>query len=200
MKARTLAITALSAGGALFLALIGVMIWVYADEPRTGRFDASFSLIDDRGNAVDQSIFRGRPALVYFGYTNCPEVCPTTMYEVVDWMNALGDQGKSLNALFFSIDPERDTQEVMHNYVTAFSSRIRGITGSPDEMKKVADGWFIHAAKEASEDGDYHMSHTVSLLLIGADGRLKGLIPYGADREDAIAKIRHLLLSEPKGA
>jgi protein SCO1/2 len=200
MTPRNLAITVLSTSAVFVALLIALMVSVYADEPRTGPFDVSFSLTDDRGRHVDQSIFRGQPSLVYFGYTHCPEACPTTLYEMTDWMNTLGDQGKALTGYFFSIDPERDTQSVMHDYVTAFGSRIRGITGDPDEMKKVSDGWFIHASKIPSEDGDYHMSHTVSLLLIGADGRLKGLIPYGMDRDEALLKIRDLLLSNTGGA
>ncbi len=194
MRQKSLAITGLAASAVFVSALVALMVSLYLSEPRTGPFDRQFSLVDDRGNAVDQSIFRGHPALVYFGYTHCPEACPTTLYEVADWLGTLGDQGRALKAYFFSIDPERDTQEVMHDYVTAFSSRIMGITGTPEEMRKVSDGWFIHAAKLPSEDGNYHMSHTVSLLLIGADGRLKGLIPYGTDRDEALAKIRDVLL------
>jgi len=194
MRQKSLAITGFAASAVFVGALVALMVSLYLSEPRTGPFDRQFSLVDDRGNAVDQSIFRGHPALVYFGYTHCPEACPTTLYEVADWLGTLGDQGRALRAYFFSIDPERDTQEVMHDYVTAFSSRIMGITGTPEEMRKVSDGWFIHAAKLPSEDGNYHMSHTVSLLLIGADGRLKGLIPYGTDRDKALAKIRDVLL------
>ena len=194
MRQKSLAITGLAASAVFVGALVALMVSLYLSEPRTGPFDRQFSLVDDRGNAVDQSIFRGHPALVYFGYTHCSEACPTTLYEVADWLGTLGDQGRALKAYFFSIDPERDTQEVMHDYVTAFSSRIMGITGTPEEMRKVSDGWFIHAAKLPSEDGNYHMSHTVSLLMIGADGRLKGLIPYGTDRDEALAKIRDVLL------
>ncbi|MFC5760305.1 SCO family protein [Rhizobium sp. GCM10022189] len=196
MSARTLAVSGLAASAAFVGALVALVLSLYLSEPRTGPFDARFSLVDDRGNAVDQSIFRGHPALVYFGYTHCPQACPTTLYEVADWLATLGERGRALRAYFFSIDPERDTQAVMHDYVTAFSSRITGITGTPQEMKKVSDGWFIHAEKLPAEDGNYHMSHTVSLLLIGADGRLKGLIPYGADRDEALRKIRDVLLGE----
>lgn len=174
--------------------LIAVIVWVALDSPRTGPFNAAFSLVDDEGRPVDQSLFKGGPSLVYFGYTHCPEVCPTTLYEVAGYLKALWPEGAPLKALFFTVDPERDTPEIMHGYVTAFTDRIRGITGSPDEMKKVVEGWFIHAAKLPSEDGDYHMSHTTSLLLIGADGRLKGLIPYGAPQDEALAAIRSALL------
>ncbi len=154
----------------------------------------SIALVDDNGEQVDQSLFKGSPALVYFGYTHCPKVCPTTLFEVAGYLKDLGPEGSGLKTYFFSVDPERDTPEVMHGYVTAFTDRIRGITGRPDEMQKVIEGWMIHAAKLPSEDGDYHMSHTMSLLLIGADGRLKGLLPYGAERDRALEQIRKTLL------
>ncbi len=84
----------------------------------------------------------------------------------------------------------------MRSYVTAFTDRITGITGTEAEMKKVIDGWMIHASKLPSSDGDYHMSHTTSLLLIGADGRLKGMMPYGINEDEALKKIRASLLRQ----
>ena len=143
---------------------------------------------------MDQGLFKGRPSLVYFGYTHCPEVCPTTLFEVAGWLDKLGPQGDKLKAYFFTIDPARDTPDVMHAYVTSITNRITGITGSAQEMKKVTDGWMIHAERTYGDDSDYHMSHTTSLLLIGADGRLKGMIPYGEDDELALKKIRDTLL------
>ncbi len=82
----------------------------------------------------------------------------------------------------------------MHAYVTAISDRITGVTGKPEEMKKVVDGWMIHAAKLPGEGGEYHMSHTTSILLVGADGRLKALLPYEVDQQEALDIIRATLL------
>ena len=174
--------------------LFGVMVWVAADERRPGTFAATFSLVDDRGRPVDQALFKGSPSIVYFGYTHCPEVCPTTLFEMALWLKQLGPEADRIKGYFFTIDPERDTQEVMHAYVTAITDRITGVTGRADEMKKVVDGWMVHASKLPSEDGNYHMSHTTSLLLIGADGRLKGLLPYGMAHDEALEKIRSTLL------
>lgn len=175
--------------------LIAVIIFTLKDERHYSAANTNFSLVNDRGEAVDKSLFRGSPSLIYFGYTNCPEVCPTTLYEVAGYLKALGKDGAPLKTYFFSIDPERDTPSIMHAYVTAFTDRITGITGTPEEMKKVTDGWMIHAAKEAGGGADYHMSHTTSLLMVGADGRLKGLIPYGAPEDEAVRRIRSSLLS-----
>jgi protein SCO1/2 len=191
-----MALLAIGIAGIFFAGLVGIMFWVSADSARarTGPFDAKFSLVDDRGAPVDQTLFKGRPSLVYFGYTHCPEVCPTTLFEVAGWLNKLGPDGEKLKAYFFTIDPARDTPDVMHAYVTSITDRITGITGSAEEMKKVTDGWMIHAARTYGDDSDYHMSHTTSLLLIGADGRLKGMIPYGEDDDLALKKIRNTLL------
>jgi protein SCO1 len=189
-------IAALAIAGVFVSTLIGIMIWVAADSERPGPFNARFQLVDDRGQPVDQSIFKGSPALVYFGYTHCPEVCPTTLFEMADWLKALGPDGTPLKAYFFSIDPERDTPDIMHQYLGAISDRITGITGDPAQMKKVIDGWMIYASKLPSEDGNYHMSHTISLLLIGPDGRLKDMIPYQTEKDQALATIRGALLKK----
>ncbi|MCY1666514.1 SCO family protein [Rhizobium sp. SL86] len=196
MNRNPMALLAIGIAGIFFAGLVGIMFWVSADSARarTGPFDAKFSLVDDRGAPVDQTLFKGRPSLVYFGYTHCPEVCPTTLFEVAGWLNKLGPEGEKLKAYFFTIDPARDTPDVMHAYVTSITDRITGITGSAEEMKKVTDGWMIHAARTYGDDSDYHMSHTTSLLLIGADGRLKGMIPYGEDDDLALKKIRNTLL------
>ncbi|MGE6782367.1 SCO family protein [Ensifer adhaerens] len=194
MTRSPLAIVAVSLACVFLAVLVGVVAWVAVNEPRRVPFDAEFTLVDDRGGPVDQSMFRRAPAILYFGYTRCPEVCPTTLFEVADWLNALGPEGQDLKAYFFSVDPERDTPEIMRGYVTAFTDRITGITGKPEEMKKVVDGWIVYAEKVPSENGDYHMSHTMSLLLVGADGRLKGLIPYGTHRDVALKSIKDLLL------
>ncbi|MCO5733197.1 SCO family protein [Rhizobium sp. SSA_523] len=188
----------LAAGFAsVFLAgLVAIIMWVSADSAnaRTGPFNARFALLNDEGQPVDESLFKGAPSLVYFGYTHCPEVCPTTLFEVSGWLKALGPEGDRLKAYFFTVDPTRDTPSIMHAYVRSITDRITGITGTPEEMKKVTEGWMIHAARSYGDDSDYHMSHTTSLLLIGADGRLKGMIPYGEDQDQALSKIRERLL------
>jgi protein SCO1 len=162
--------------------LLGILAVTFKDAPRSGAFNSAFSLV------------KGNPSLIYFGYTHCPEVCPTTLFEVSQYLQALGPEGADLKTYFFTVDPERDTPEIMNGYVTAFSERITGVTGTPEEMKKVISGWRAYAEKRPSASGGYSMSHTMDLFMIGADGRLKGLIPYGADTDEAVEKIRSSLL------
>ena len=174
--------------------LVGILFFTFKDEPRNTTFNTAFSLINDRGEAVDQSIFKGNPSLVYFGYTHCPEACPTTLYEVAGYLKELGEDGLPIKSYLVTVDPERDTPDIMNGYVTAFSDRITGVTGTPEEIRRVVAGWRAFAEKKPNKSGGYSMSHTMDLFLIGADGRLKGLIPYGSDPDVAISKIRSALL------
>ena len=131
--------------------------------------------------------------MVFFGFTHCPEVCPTTLYEMVGWFEALGDEGRDLQAFFISVDPERDTPEIMKNYAEAMTDRVTGITGDPDEIAEVIAAWHVYAAKIPTDDGDYTMDHTASVFLMDENGAFKGTIAYGENPETAIAKLRRLV-------
>lgn len=184
---------AFGGAGTLVAVLLGLIAWMMLNQPARGAPEQSFSLQDTRGGTVDQSVFHGRPSIVYFGYTNCPEVCPTTLIEMADWLNELGPAGKDVQALFFTVDPERDTLDVLRPYVASISDRIVGVTGSSAEMQKAATAWLVHTRKTGDGE-DYHMRHSTSLLMIGANGRLQGLIPYGTPKDEALDKIRAALL------
>jgi len=177
--------------------LAGVMTWVLRSAPENMpvEFGTAFTLTDDNGQPITEKALSGHPSLIYFGFTRCPEVCPTTLYEMSGWFNALGNDAKDLNAFFFSVDPERDTPELMHNYSAAFTDRIVGITGDPAEMQKVMKSWRIFARKVPTEGGDYTMDHTASVLMLDSRGNFKGTISYGEAADSAIAKIRELLKS-----
>jgi protein SCO1/2 len=183
---------------ALFLIIIGVLGWQFAvqgtDRSLTSgmRLGADFTLVDHDGEPITQAAFEGRPTLLYFGFTRCPEVCPTTLYEMAGWLDALGDEGRDLQAFFVTVDPERDTPEIMKGYSEAFTDRVIGITGDPDEIARLVAGWHVYAAKIPTEDGDYTMDHTASVFLVDKHGVFKGTISYGEDAETAIAKLRLL--------
>ncbi len=182
-------------GGALSIfvfLLLGILVWTSLAKD-VGSPDTPFTLQGTHGQIVDQTSFRGQASLVYFGYTHCPELCPTTLADMTNWLETLGDDGADLQALFFTIDPERDSLEAMQSYVANFSDRIVGVTGNTTEMRKFADAWLITADVNSSGDS-YSVSHTASVLLIGPDGKVAGMIPYGTDPGDAVAKIRQVLL------
>ncbi len=189
---------ALGATAALCLVTIGVLGWQFAvqgtDRSLTSgmRLGADFTLVDHDGEPITQAAFEGRPTLLYFGFTRCPEVCPTTLYEMAGWLDALGEEGRDLQAFFVTVDPERDTPEIMKGYSEAFTDRVIGITGDPDEIARLVAGWHVYAAKIPTEDGDYTMDHTASVFLVDKHGVFKGTISYGEDAGTAIAKLRRL--------
>ena len=183
---------------ALFLLSVGFMGWQYAvrgtDKSLTSgmRLGTDFALVDHNGAPITQAAFEGRPTLVFFGFTHCPEVCPTTLYEMAGWFDALGEEGRDLQAFFISVDPERDTPEIMKGYAAAFTDRVTGITGDSDEIAKVIAAWHVYAARIPTDDGDYTMDHTASVFLLDRHGAFKGTIAYGESPETAIAKLKRL--------
>ncbi|KAA1179857.1 SCO family protein [Rhizobium tropici] len=164
--------------------------------PAAGSLGAVFTLTDDRGQPITEKALSGHPSLVYFGYTHCPDVCPTTLYDMAGWLKTLEPEADRLRAYFFSVDPERDTPEIMHSYSGNFTDRITGITGDPSEMQKAIKGWRIYAKKVPTPDGGYTMDHTASVLLVDAGGNLRGTIAYQENTDVALRKIRNLLQQE----
>ncbi|MET3927236.1 SCO family protein [Devosia sp. 2618] len=154
---------------------------------------ATFNLVDQNGNPVDQTMFVGHPSALFFGFTHCPEVCPTTLAEMSAWFETLGDEGKNLHAYFVTIDPERDTPAILSDYVSWVSNRITGVTGTPDQIAAIAKGWGVYYAKVPLEDGDYTMDHTASVFLLDSKGQFQGTIAYREDNATAIGKLRNLL-------
>jgi protein SCO1/2 len=152
-----------------------------------------FALVDQRGNPADNSVFVGKPSLLFFGYTHCPDVCPTTMGEMQGWFSALGKEAKTLQGVFVTVDPERDTPEILGDYVSFVSDRIVGLTGSPAEIDKVVRDWGAVAEKVPQPDGSYLMNHTASVFLVNSNGEFAGTIAYGEDTSAALEKIKRLV-------
>lgn len=160
----------------------------YGGEP----FGAPFALTDQNGEPITEAAFRGHPSVVFFGFTHCPEVCPTTLFELSGWLKTIGDDGKNLRAYFVSVDPERDTPDVMKTYVSNFSDRILGISGDPEKVHAMAKAFGIFSKKVETSDGDYTMDHTASVLLLNSSGDFAGTIAYGENEKNAIAKLKRL--------
>lgn len=158
-----------------------------------GPGSGQFALVDQRGNAVDQSIFLGHPTLLFFGYTHCPDVCPTTMGEMQGWFASLGDEAKTLQGVFVTVDPARDTPQILGDYVSFVSDRIVGLTGTQGEIDKVVKDWGVVAEKVPQADGSYLMNHTASVFLVNAKGEFAGTIAYGEATDTALEKIKRLV-------
>lgn len=183
--------------------LIGIVVlmaagigWLTFDWYRGGSggepYGGPFALTEASGAEITEAAFRGHPSAVFFGFTHCPEVCPTTLFELDGWLKHLGDEGSEIRAFFVSIDPERDTPEIMKTYVDNVSDRITGITGDPAKVQAMAKSFGIYARKVETEDGDYTMDHTASILLLDGSGDFAGTIAYGEGPETAIAKLKRL--------
>lgn len=156
-------------------------------------FGAPFELVDQNGAPITDAAFRNQPTVVFFGFTHCPEVCPTTLFEMDGWLEQLGPEGKDLKAYFITVDPERDTPEAMKSYLSNFSGRITGISGEPTKVMEMVKDFRIFARKVDLDNGDYTMDHTASILLLNSHGDFFGTIAYEENPEIALAKLRRLI-------
>jgi protein SCO1/2 len=137
-----------------------------------------FTLEDSNGRAVTDRDLRGRYVLMYFGYTFCPDVCPTTLSEVTTAMEKLGPKADLVQPVFVTVDPERDTPAVMGDYTALFTPRLLGLTGTPEQIRTVASAYRVYYQKHRTGDGpaDYSMDHSSLLYLLCRDGRFITLI------------------------
>jgi protein SCO1/2 len=155
---------------------------------------AEFALTAQDGARVRLSDFRGKMALLYFGYTSCPGVCPTTLAEINQTLKAMGASAARVQVLMVTVDPERDTPERLRTYMAHFNSAFIGLTGTPKEVAAVASKYGIYYKKgEQSARGDYLVDHTSMVIVIDAAGRVRLLFPFGTTVEDMTSDLVHLL-------
>ena len=162
---RTLAIV-----GAV-IALIGIGIWIAATPARkpVSLVGGPFALQTADGKTVTDADMKGRPFLVYFGYTHCPDICPATLAQISDVLRAMPDA--PIRALFVTVDPERDSPASMADYVSSFDSRIVGLSGSPEAIAAMEKAYRVYARKGPPRaNGDYSMDHSSIVYLMDADG------------------------------
>ena len=198
MRRRTLLVAGASGVGALAFTL-GLGWWQSRDSLQTGSAllplpigKMSFTLTNHHGVTVTPSEWIGRPTMVFFGFTWCPDVCPTTLSDISLWLQDLGPDANRMNILLVSVDPERDTPQVLADYLSNFDPRITGLTGSIAEIKRAAEEFRATIEKVPRED-DYTIEHTAGVFLFRADGRFGGIIDYHEDRRVALLKIQRLL-------
>jgi protein SCO1/2 len=183
--------------------LVGILVvmtaavgWITFDWYRTQHmartFGEPFTLVDHRGEVITEAAFRGQPSAVFFGFTHCPDVCPTTLFEIDGWLTELGPEGENIRAYFVSVDPERDPPEVLGRYIENVTDKVTGITGEPDKVAAMARSFGIFVRKVDLEGGDYTIDHTASILMIDSTGDFAGTIAYGENPDNALAKLRRL--------
>ncbi|ULR45373.1 SCO family protein [Rhizobium sp. K102] len=185
------------------LMLAGILGWatlnldkskdVVAEAP----FGVPFTLVSQSGQPITEQALRGKPTALFFGFTHCPEVCPTTLFELNGWMDKVDPKGDKLQAYFVTVDPERDTPEIINEYVSNVSKRITGISGPPEKIAEVIKGFRVYAKKvpvdEKDPNGDYTMDHTASVFLLDSAGRFSGTIAYGENPDTAVKKLENLV-------
>lgn len=156
-----------------------------------------FELVNGSGETVTDKTFAGKPTVLFFGFTYCPDVCPTTLSELQGWMEGLGEDANKLNYAFVTVDPERDTPDVMRDYVWAFDKRITPLTGSREQIDAMIKTYRVYAKKVPLDDGDYTMDHSAAVYLMNADNKFVGTIAYGEAEETALQKLQKLIASSP---
>jgi protein SCO1/2 len=176
---------------------LGVMAFVQVRQAPTATVAAvdiggPFQLIDTAGRPVTEKALIGKPTAVFFGFTYCPEVCPTTLTEIGAALNALGRDADKLNVVFVSVDPERDTPEQMKTYLSNFDPRIQGFTGAPEAVAKTAKAYRVFYKKVPLEGGNYTVDHSSAVYLFDKKGRFVEPIGYGSPHDRVVAQLKKL--------
>jgi protein SCO1 len=152
-----------------------------------------FKLVDQNGQIVTDQDLKGRPFLVFFGFTHCPDVCPTTLFEVSEILRALGPDADRTRALFITVDPERDTPAVMKDYLSSFDPHLSGLTGNAAEIAAVAKAYRVYFKKVPLEQAGYTMDHTAIVYLMDKDARFVSPFNLKRPTDAAAADLRRYL-------
>lgn len=186
---------------AVCLAVAGALIAFRKEPPRETSLGPGVSLVkpyamvDHKGRAVNERSFLGKPTAWFFGFTHCPDVCPTTLTTMTTLLADLGPDADRLNVVFVTVDPDRDTEKVLAEYLTSFDPRIVGLTGTPDQLAAMAKIFYVTYRKQPIDDGGYTMDHSATVLLTDGDGRLVGTVDPHEKPGAILAKARQLLVN-----
>jgi protein SCO1 len=154
-----------------------------------------FELTDQNGKAFSSKQLAGRPYAIFFGFTNCPDVCPTTLLEMSNHLAKLGPDADRLAVVFVTVDPERDTPEQLRTYLSAFDPRIIGLTGSPEQVAAAAKAWKAFHNKIPEDGGSYTVVHSAYVYLMDVDNRCIGTMGFQDSEEGQLEKMRKLARS-----
>ena len=160
---------------------------------QVAKLGGPFDLVNHRGEAISHDDLLGQNHAMFFGFTHCPDICPTTLLEAAGWLKALDKDADKIDMYFFTVDPERDTPEVLKDYVEAFDSRITAITGNPQKVSETIRSYKVYTKRVDLDDDDYTVDHSAFVLLFNKTGEFKGTISYGENTDTALAKLRKLI-------
>ena len=153
---------------------------------------APFDLQDQHNQPADEQIFTARPTALFFGFTHCPDICPTTLTDLIQWREDAGLSAEDVQIIFITIDPERDTAEHLKNYLAFFAPDITGLTGDKEQVLALVRQWGIYREEIRTGDGGLTYDHTATVFLLNKAGRLTGTIALEEKAENAIAKLQNL--------
>ena len=152
-----------------------------------------FKLIDQNGKPISDEHLKGHPFLVFFGYTHCPDICPTTLFEMSEVLRAMGKDADRIGALFITVDPERDTPAAIKDYLSSFDPHLRGATGDRKAIDAVEKAYRVYAKKVPTDNGDYSMDHTALVYLMDKQGRFVAPFKLNRKPEESAADLRQYL-------
>jgi protein SCO1/2 len=152
-----------------------------------------FQLTDQSGQTVTEKNLVGRPSIIFFGFTHCPDVCPTSLFEMSEVLRAMGPDADKVNAFFVSVDPERDTPQAMKDYLSSFDPHLRGLTGSNEAIARIISAYRVYAKKVPLKDGDYTMDHTALIYLMDREGKFVRPFDLKRKPEEAAADLKRYL-------
>ncbi len=162
----------------------------------TALIGGPFTLVNQDGKTVTEKDFLGRYMLVFFGFTYCPDFCPTELQVMTAALDQMGEQAKKIQPVFVSIDPDRDTPEVMKSYVENFGGGLVGLTGSAEQVAQAAKAFRVYYAK-AGQGADYKMDHSTFIYLMGPDGRFVKHFTYTTDAARLAQELKTLVMTSP---
>ena len=182
---------------ALILVSATLLGWVYLRDDggvtKVAEIGGPFALVDHHGKSVTDRDYLGKPTLVFFGFTNCPNVCPSTLLEITNQLEELGPDADRLNVLFITVDPERDTPQQLALYLSSFDPRITGLSGAPENVFAAMNAYHIYAKKVPLKDGGYTMDHTATIAVMNSKGQYIDAMHYQASSATTRAKLHRLL-------
>jgi protein SCO1 len=160
---------------------------------RTAQIGGPFRLTDQNGKTVTEQDFKGKPFLVFFGFTHCPDVCPTTLFDISEVMKSLGTDANRVGAVFITVDPGRDTQASLKEYLSSFDPHVEGLTGDTAALAAVAKEYRVYYKKVPLDGGDYTMDHTAIVYLMDKQGHFVSPFSLKRKPEESAAELRKYL-------
>jgi protein SCO1/2 len=199
-SSRRFILAAAMLGGLVILGAGVLLALAQRDTPRgaagtllASAIGGSFRLVDQNGNTVTDADLKGKWSLVYFGYTHCPDACPTALNDIAIALDQLGPKREAVRAVFITVDPERDTPEVLKEYVTSFDAPILALSGSPEEIARAAKAYRVYYAKHPEPGGDYSMDHSSVIYVMDPEGRFTASFTHQSTPEEIAERLKKLL-------